>query len=220
LAFLGWTGDGTRFAMRASYGNKLSDGDRPANYVELVHVGDGITGEIESSYVVDRVASASVPADDPLARAAVQARSSERWLERRVALLLQPPDARRAPRRRGELRLQLLDVPGRTRVLTQPKRGGFDVAWWGFEHDAAVTGAPRVQLAWNDEDGRTVVLDEAFAVGNQQLAAVASSREVAFRTEVRVFWSPDETRCVVTFDGRTDPAEVNLADRRWFMGKL
>jgi hypothetical protein len=220
VAFLGWTDDSKQFAVSASYGHKLADGDRPANYLALVHVADGLTGEIEASYVVDRVVSASVPAEDPLARAAATAQPSERWMDRRTSLLLRSPEARRAPPRPGELRLRLHDVPGRTRVQTQPKLGGFDVAWWGFRDEAKVDTAPRVELAWNTEAGGTTVLDERFAVGPRQLASVQAAREIVFRTKVRVFWSPDATHCVITFDGETDPPTPDLVDRRWFLSAI
>jgi hypothetical protein len=203
--------------VRASYGNKLPAGGRTANYLELVHVIDGFTGSVEASYAVDRVASASVPSDDALALAATQAHPSEAWVERRVSLLLRPPDPRRAPRRRGELRAQLLEVPASTRVQTTPKRSGFDVSWWGFRDDAEARGAPRLEIAWNTDDTRSTVLDERFAIDREQLARIESSGEVTFRAEVRVFWSPDETRCVITFDGGVDASTPDAADRRWFL---
>ena len=69
-------------------------------------------------------------------------------------------------------------------------------------------------------DFEVTVLDERFALDHEQLARIPSSREVTLRNEVRVYWSPDETRCVVVFDGHVDPPHPTLFDRRWFLRKV
>ena len=94
--------------------------------------------------------------------------------------------------------MQLDDVPPGSRVRIDPKHGGFDVRWWRFD-PKPTDKTPRMELVWHEGEHKVTVLDETLIVPEH------APGESTLRDEVRVFWSPDETRCVI------------VVDQRWFV---
>ncbi|MEM6292826.1 MAG: protein kinase [Myxococcota bacterium] len=219
VRFLGWTPDGAHAALRVGYGSKVATRG-VANFLELILVLDGRSGSVEASYVVDRVARASVGSDDPLARAAASSFPAEQWLQRRVELLLRRPEPRRVPaRRRGELTFALDDIPQSSRVRVQAKRAGFDVSWWGFDGLRGEHDTPTLRLTWQADEQRAVVLQDRITqeVPFLRELALRSRDPVTFSGHVRPYWSAAEDKAVVVVDLSAGTAEDALVDRRWFI---
>ncbi len=222
VRFLGWTPDGAHAALRVGFGSKVATRG-VANFLELILVLDGRSGAVETSYVVDRVARASVGSDDPLARAAASSLPAQRWLQRRVELLLRRPEPRRVPaRRRGELTFALGDVPAGSRVQVQAKRAGFDVSWWGFDGLRGEHDTPTLRLTWNAGDVREVVLQDRITqeVPFLRELALRSRDPVVFSGHVRPYWSAAEDKALIVVDLSTGIAEDALVDRRWFIATV
>jgi serine/threonine protein kinase len=217
VEFLGWTAEGDAAAVRVAYGSKLAARGF-ANYLELIVELDGRTGAVAHTYVAERIANASQSQDDPLARAAAASLPEQRWLERRLALLLRAPEARRVPsRRRGELSLSFVEVPAGSKVRVQAKRTGFDLAWWNFDALSAGDPPPALDLSWTESGRQHPLVRAPVEVSVETLRRLASRprSDVTLDGSVRVFWSPDETRALVTIT--FDAARGEVSDRRWFV---
>lgn len=215
--FLGWTPAGDVAALRVAYGSKMAARGF-ANYLELVVELDGETGSVVRTFAVDRVANASLSKNDPLAKAQAASLSGERWLERRVELLLKAPEARRAPaRRNGELTLSFANVPEGTKVRVQAKRTGFDLGWWGFDALAPEASPPLLQVRWNESGEAKTLVNTPIEVELEALRKLAArpGSDVTLEGPVRVYWTPDEKRALVTLTFEAGRDEV--IDRRWFL---
>lgn len=220
VEFLGWTRAGDVAALRIAYGSKMATRGF-ANYLELVVELDGKTGSVVRTFAVDRVANASLSKNDPLAKAEAASLTEARWLERRVELLLQTPEPRRAPSRRdGELTLSFTDVPEGTRVRVQAKRTGFDVGWWGFDALPADASPPLLQVRWNEAGKTTALVNTPIEVELEALRKLAArpGADVTLEGPVQVYWTPDQKRALVTVTFEAARGEVvELVDRRWFL---
>lgn len=217
VEFLGWTAGGDVAALRVAYGSKMAARGF-ANYLELVVELDGKTGSVVRTFAVDRVANASLSKNDPLAKAQKASLSGERWLERRVELLLKAPEARRAPsRRNGELTLSFANVPEGTKVRVQAKRTGFDLGWWGFDALAPEASPPLLQVRWNENGEAKTLVNTPIEVELDALRKLAArpGADVTLEGPVRVYWTPDEKRALVTLTFEAGRDEV--IDRRWFL---
>ncbi len=219
---LGWTPDADRAALRLVYGSKLAARGF-ANYLELAVEVDGKTGAVLGTYVLERISNASLPGDDPLAQAAQASHSEAQWIERRLELLLRQPEPRRAPARRsGALTMGLEDVPEGTRVQVQAKRAGFDVSWWNLDVLEAGDTAPTMHVRWAEGGAPKTIVRAPFEVSADAMRRVAErpGAEAVLEGQLRVYWSADETRALITVDAEVPAAESGApgtVDRRWFV---
>ncbi len=217
IEFLGWTADGSVAALLVSYGAK-KPAEGFANYLQLVVELDGATGSVVRTFVLDRDANASLSKDDPLARAAKASIPGKRWLERRTELLLRTPEARREPARRdGELTLSFENVPTGTKVRVQAKRSGFDLGWWGFDALADGDTVPSLHVQWVEGGSQRTLVRTPVEVEVDVLRKLAArpGSDVTLEGPVRVYWTGDARRALVTVSFQTRDAGV--ADRRWFV---
>jgi len=217
VEFLGWTPDGDVAALRVSYGSKTAARGF-ANYLQLVVELDGATGSVVRTYAVDRAANASLSKNDPLARAAKASIDGKRWVERRTELLLRTPEARRAPARRdGSLTLSFENVPAGTKVRVQAKRSGFDLGWWGFDELGEGESVPLLHVQWVEDGVQTTLVRTPVEVEVEVLRKLAArpASDITLEGPVRVYWSSDAKRALVTVSFETKDADV--VDRRWFV---
>ncbi len=217
VEFLGWTPDGSVAALRVSYGSKVAARGF-ANYLQLVVELDGASGSVVRTYAVDRTANASLSKDDPLARAAKASIGGKRWVERRTELLLRTPEARRAPARRdGALTLSFENVPSGTKVRVQAKRSGFDLGWWGFDELLEGDSVPLLHVTWVEGGSQTTLVRTPVEVEVEVLRKLAArpGSDVTLEGPVRVYWTSDAKRALVTVSFQTKEADV--VDRRWFV---
>ncbi len=217
VEFLGWTPDGGVAVLRVSYGSKVVARGF-ANYLQLIVELDGATGSVVRTYAVDRAANASLSKNDPLARAAKASIDGKRWLERRTELLLRTPEARRAPARRdGALTLSFENVPAGTKVRVQAKRSGFDLGWWGFDELGEGDAVPLLHVKWAENGTQTTLVRTPVEVEVDVLRKLAArpASDVTLEGPVRVYWTGDAKRALVTVSFETKDAEV--VDRRWFV---
>lgn len=217
VEFLGWTPDGGVAALRVSYGAKKAARGF-ANYLQLVVELDGATGSVVRTYAVDRTANASLSKNDPLARAAKASIDGKRWIERRTELLLRTPEARRAPARRdGALTLSFENVPTGTKVRVQAKRSGFDLGWWGFDEIVEGDSVPLIHMKWVEGETQTTLVRTPVEVEVEALRKLAGrpSSDVTLEGPVRVYWTGDAKRALVTVSFETQ--EDDVVDRRWFV---
>lgn len=217
VEFLGWTADGSVAALRVSYGSKVAARGF-ANYLQLVVEIDGATGSVVRTYAVDRTANASLGKNDPLARAAKASIDGKRWVERRTELLLRTPEARRAPARRdGALTLSFENVPEGTKVRVQAKRSGFDLGWWGFDELGDGDSVPLLHVKWVEGGEQTTLVRTPVEVEVDVLRKLAArpGSDVTLEGPVRVYWTSDSRRALVTVSFET--ADAGVVDRRWFV---
>jgi len=216
VEFLGWTPDGDVAVLRLAYGSKVAARGF-ANYLELIVEVDGKTGSVVRTFSVDREANASLSKNDPLAKADAASVPGKRWVERRVELLLRAPEARRAPsRRQGELTLSFENVPEGTKVRAQAKRSGFELGWWGFDALGFDASRPTLHVQWVESGAAHTLVQAPVEVELDRLRTLAArpGDEVTLEGAVRVYWTADERRALVTVElegGR------EVADRRWFL---
>lgn len=219
IEMVGWSQEGSNFAARVAY----QEGPGGSNRLTLIHVYDARGGLVES-YVEAREAPEGIDPTDPLELAGNAAFGEDAWRERSEALRLRQPAPRRAPSSRsGELRLEVDDAPGLTRLQIQPKRTGFFVRWWGFDEltDPSASEPASLVIDWTESGGRTKLMEVPIEMDFSDLARLAGHDEdAAVEGNVQMHWSADTSHCVIVIDLSMQVGEEVVADHRLFARKV
>ncbi|MFO0635283.1 MAG: serine/threonine-protein kinase [Nannocystaceae bacterium] len=220
LRFGGWSSDGARFVVDATYPDRGA-AEEPRNLLHLLQVHDALSGAMLESYVIERDAAPEVSERDRIARAAAEAEPYDEWEAARRALQLRGLDpVGTAPRADARLEASIDTPPptGRATVESTPT---------GLRYHLELSGAPpadepppHLVVHWVEGGMRWEMLDVTLSVTPQALwDARAADATPMLDGTVSLYWSPQDTRVVFVIEGRA--AGVNdadaLKDARWFL---
>ncbi len=223
LTVLGWSPDGTRFVLDATYPDR--DGlDGPVTKLRLVEIHDALTGAMIGSYLSEREVLPDAPDHDRLVRAAFEAEPIAEWPLAREQLDLLPGEVRRDPKDgRATIQAEIEAVPDGTTMTLEDTPTGMHWRWvvGPLPLPAAEPTTPRLRLRWIGKSGRWDLLDVPFAIDTAELVAatVQGGEPPVYEGDVVLHWSPDETRVLVLVRGEADRVldPTRMFDERWFL---
>ncbi|MBX7080517.1 MAG: serine/threonine protein kinase [Nannocystaceae bacterium] len=220
LRFGGWSSDGARFVIDATYPDR-SGGDGPRNLLHLLQVHDALSSAMLESYVIERDAAPEVPERDRIARAAAEAEPYDEWEPARRALQLRGLDPLgKAPRVEVKLEAAIDASPATGRASVENTPTGLHYHLELTSAPAADEPPPHLVVHWVEGNTRWEMLDVTLSLTQQALwDARAADATPTLDGTVSMFWSPQGTRVVFVIEGKaggvTDAAA--LGDARWFL---
>ena len=219
IEFRGWTVDGGSFVLSRTHRRPRLDADP---LIELVEVRDGLTGERTELY---RIAP-----DDPEAfawpetiRAEIeQAQDGDAWTYRRTDLLLRQPDPERRIAR-GELLLEVTEIPLSSKTRLLPKNTGFEVHWFGISTLGSGLSpspqGPRLRLQFDAHGARHDLAHVRLPFTYDEVAALAGEDDEAPSVAVSVVPHPSpggDRSVIVVESGIVDGREPRFSEQ-WLL---
>ncbi|HET6583169.1 MAG TPA: serine/threonine-protein kinase [Nannocystaceae bacterium] len=223
LAVLGWTPDGARFVLDATYPDR--DGmDGAVTKLRLVEVHDSLTGAMIASYLAENEHAADAPSHDRLVRAALEAEPLSEWDFARAQLeLVAAAPSRESTIGEGTIEAAIESVPDGTTVAVEQTATGIHWRWslgpLPLPEPEPIT--PRIRLRWIGGGARWDLLDVPIAIRTSELvlAAVPGEESPVLEGDVALHFSPEGHRVLVVITGRAshvlDPGR--MFDVRWFL---
>jgi serine/threonine-protein kinase len=223
LVMLGWSADGSRFAIDATYPDR--DGlDGPVTRLQLIEVHDALTGAMIASYLSAREHAVDAPSHERLMRAGFEAEPLSEWEYTREQLDIVNAAPRRNPSEaHATIEASIEAVPEGTTMVFEDTPTGMHWRWTvgPLPLAAAEPLTPRIRLRWIGRAQRWDVLDVPLAIRTQELVASAlpGAEPPVYEGDVVLHWSPDESRAIVVIRASAqnvvDPSR--MFDVRWFL---
>jgi hypothetical protein len=228
MQFLGWTGDGRMYAIRATHGYDEEELGGP-NQVALFQVHDTATGALVRSFQIQRLAGDEVRDDDLLSRAWAQSQPKPAWQQFRADTPLVARDpALASPDATWTIAGEPADKPPRNSSLAiaaPDGAGAIETRWTGFAADDMMRpsrrplGSPGVRIVAR-RGGQSVELLTVRPPYDYE--AINASRTDAGNPEVtgaiRAYWSPAGDRVLIAAEHQVSGVRDehgDMADVRW-----